>query len=66
MATEAKRLVAVVIGLGAGLGAALGRRFAADYRVALIARSEDYLAGLAKEIAKPWRGVSDSRQRRIS
>lgn len=51
MASEGKRPVAVVIGVGAGLGAALGRRFAANYRVALIARSQDYLAGLAKEIA---------------
>jgi len=51
MASEIKRPVAVVIGVGAGLGAALGRRFAAGYRVALIARSEDYLVGLAKEIA---------------
>jgi NAD(P)-dependent dehydrogenase (short-subunit alcohol dehydrogenase family) len=51
MASEGKRPVAVVIGVGAGLGAALGRRFATDYRVALIARSEDYLAGLSKEIA---------------
>jgi NAD(P)-dependent dehydrogenase (short-subunit alcohol dehydrogenase family) len=50
MASDGKRPVAVVIGVGAGLGAALARRFAADYRVALIARNENYLVTLAKEI----------------
>ena len=51
MASDGKRPGAVVIGVGAGLGAALARRFAKGYRVAMIARSEDYLAKLAKEIA---------------
>jgi NAD(P)-dependent dehydrogenase (short-subunit alcohol dehydrogenase family) len=41
---------AVVVGVGAGLGAALARRFAAGYRVAMVARSADYLAQLATEI----------------
>ncbi len=41
----------MVIGVGAGLGAALARRFAKGYRVAMIARTEEYLAKLAKEIA---------------
>jgi NAD(P)-dependent dehydrogenase (short-subunit alcohol dehydrogenase family) len=51
MAFESKRPVAVVIGVGAGTGAALARRFAKGYRVATIARTEDYLAKLAREIA---------------
>lgn len=42
--------VAVVVGVGAGLGAALARRFAEGYRVAMVARSEDYLEQLAGEI----------------
>jgi NAD(P)-dependent dehydrogenase (short-subunit alcohol dehydrogenase family) len=51
MPSDSKRPVAVVIGVGAGLGAALARRFAKGYRVAMIARTGDYLANLAKEIA---------------
>jgi NAD(P)-dependent dehydrogenase (short-subunit alcohol dehydrogenase family) len=42
--------VAVVVGVGAGLGAALARRFAEGYRVALIARKREFLAQLATEI----------------
>jgi NAD(P)-dependent dehydrogenase (short-subunit alcohol dehydrogenase family) len=42
--------VATVIGIGPGLGAALARRFATDYAVALVARSEDKLAAFAGEI----------------
>lgn len=41
--------VAVVTGVGPGLGAALVRRFAAEYNVAMIARSGDYLKSLATE-----------------
>jgi NAD(P)-dependent dehydrogenase (short-subunit alcohol dehydrogenase family) len=42
--------VAVIVGVGPGTGAALARRFAQRYRVALIARSTDYLITLADEI----------------
>jgi NAD(P)-dependent dehydrogenase (short-subunit alcohol dehydrogenase family) len=44
------RKVATVIGVGPGLGAALARRFATEYAIALVARSADKLAGLAGEI----------------
>ena len=44
--------IAVVIGVGPGLGAALGRRFAREgFRVALAARREDRIAPLAGELA---------------
>ena len=45
--------VAVIAGVGEGLGFALGRRFAqAGYHVALAARTADRLARLAGEIRK--------------
>jgi NAD(P)-dependent dehydrogenase (short-subunit alcohol dehydrogenase family) len=48
---EAKPIpVAVVLGVGPGLGAALARRFAQGYAVALNARSTEYLRSLAGEI----------------
>jgi NAD(P)-dependent dehydrogenase (short-subunit alcohol dehydrogenase family) len=50
MLQSTSKAVAVVIGVGSGLGAALARRFAAGYTVALIARNADYLAQLAAEI----------------
>ena len=40
----------VVVGVGAGLGAALARRFASGYTVALLVRGEEYLTTLAKEV----------------
>jgi NAD(P)-dependent dehydrogenase (short-subunit alcohol dehydrogenase family) len=40
----------VVVGVGAGLGAALGRRFADAYRVALVARSGDVTDAVAAEV----------------
>ena len=42
--------VAVVTGVGPGLGAALARRFAAAYAIAILARKADYLKGLAEEL----------------
>ena len=44
--------VAVVTGVGPGLGAALVRRFAQSYAVALLARKAEYLKSLAAEIGK--------------
>jgi NAD(P)-dependent dehydrogenase (short-subunit alcohol dehydrogenase family) len=42
--------VAVITGVGRGLGASLVRRFAASYAVAIIARRADYLKALADEV----------------
>lgn len=50
MAQTNSRPVCAVVGVGPGLGAALGRRFAKEYAVALVARGEDKLAAFAKEI----------------
>jgi len=50
MAESSQHSVAVVVGVGPGLGAALARRFASGYTVALLARKEEYLTTLAKEI----------------
>ena len=50
MAENQKKPVAVVIAVGPGTGAALARRFAKDYAVAINARSADYLHTLGGEI----------------
>src|SRR5216683_4447265 len=50
METQSKKPVAVVTGVGPGLGAALVRRFASSYAVAMLARKADYLKSLAAEI----------------
>ena len=42
----------VVVGVGEGLGAALARRFAAGYKVALLARSADVIEKAADEIKR--------------
>jgi short-subunit dehydrogenase len=42
--------VCVVVGVGEGLGAALARRFAAGYKVALLARSAEVIEAVAGEI----------------
>jgi NAD(P)-dependent dehydrogenase (short-subunit alcohol dehydrogenase family) len=50
MPESESRPVAVVVGVGPGLGASLARRFAAKYAVAINARSTDYLRTLANDI----------------
>ena len=48
---ETKQIpVAAVVGVGPGLGAALARRFAQKYAVAIIARKAEYLKSLAAEL----------------
>lgn len=47
---QADKKVAVVVGVGPGTGAALARRFAREYAVALIARNAEYLRELAGEL----------------
>ncbi|SRR5579875_73640 len=50
MAETEARPVAVVIGVGPGLGASLARRFARQYAVAIVARGTDFPRKLAGEI----------------
>jgi NAD(P)-dependent dehydrogenase (short-subunit alcohol dehydrogenase family) len=50
MASKGDRGVTAVVGVGEGLGAALARRFATDYRVALVARSAQVIERVAGEI----------------
>jgi NADP-dependent 3-hydroxy acid dehydrogenase YdfG len=50
MAVKQDAPVAIVVGIGEGLGAALAHRFAAGYRVALLARSADVINAVAADI----------------
>ena len=51
MAEQSKQTpVAVILGVGPGLGAALVRRFAKSYAVAAVARRADYLKSLGDGI----------------
>ena len=49
-ATKSSNRACVVVGVGEGLGAALARRFAAGYKVALIARSAEVISRTTTEI----------------
>jgi len=59
MTTLSNHPVAVVIGVGPGLGAALVRRFAAAYPVATLARNAEFLKTLAVETRKSGAKVLD-------
>jgi NAD(P)-dependent dehydrogenase (short-subunit alcohol dehydrogenase family) len=59
MATQSNKPVAVITGVGPGLGAALAHRFATSYAVAILARKADYLKTLADEIRKSGATVLD-------
>jgi NAD(P)-dependent dehydrogenase (short-subunit alcohol dehydrogenase family) len=59
MDNSSRRPVTVVIGVGPGLGAALARRFAGNYAVAMLARKADYLKTLAGEIRQSGATVLD-------
>ena len=50
MAEAKKTSVAVVVGVGPGLGASLARRFVQQYAVAIVARKAEYLKSLAEEL----------------
>jgi NAD(P)-dependent dehydrogenase (short-subunit alcohol dehydrogenase family) len=56
---DTQKPVAVVIGVGPGLGAALARRFAPAYSLAIVARRGDYLKELAAELGNGGGSVLD-------
>jgi NADP-dependent 3-hydroxy acid dehydrogenase YdfG len=59
MDNQPRKPVAVVTGVGPGLGASLVRRFVATYAVAMLARRADYLEALASEIRQGGATVLD-------
>ncbi len=59
MSNSSNKPVAVITGVGPGLGAALVRRFAAGYAVAILARKADYLKAVANEIRNSGATVLD-------
>ena len=59
MSNSSSKPVAVITGVGPGLGAALVRRFAGEYAVAILARKADYLKALAGEIRNSGATVLD-------
>ncbi len=48
--SHARKPIAVIAGAGPGIGAALARRFAGEYELALLARQQSTLASLGTEI----------------
>jgi NAD(P)-dependent dehydrogenase (short-subunit alcohol dehydrogenase family) len=56
---DTKKPVAVVIGVGPGLGAALARRFAGAYSVAILARRAGHLKELAAELRQSGSTILD-------
>src|SRR5258708_16496201 len=59
MENSSSKPVAVITGVGPGLGAALVRRFAPTYAVAMLARKADYLKSLAADLRTSGATVLD-------
>jgi NADP-dependent 3-hydroxy acid dehydrogenase YdfG len=58
---------AVIAGVGPGLGESLARRFASEgCRVALFARSRDYIEALADDLPEPGDGLASRPTSRTS
>jgi NADP-dependent 3-hydroxy acid dehydrogenase YdfG len=50
LAARSEKTTCVVVGVGEGIGAALARRFASGYKVALLARSAEVIGKVSEEI----------------